>query len=295
MIDFTKAVSVIGAGRLGASLAIALSERGINIVAASSRRDEQREWLRSKLPHTIITPSPAEAAYHADIVFITSRDDAITRLCEECEWRPGQMVAHCSGVQGLEPLRSAKRSAAFTGAIHPLQTFPSRASSQRFENITFAIESEDDAFEQWLTDLAALLNGRSISISGDQERALYHASAVMACGLLAGLAGIAAEIWENFGVDRSKALSMMSPMIMSTANEIAQRGIPDALTGPYTRGDIDTVRRHLDATKSSSHTLSRAYASIALAQLHIAAEQGNIEPGRLVEISHLLQAHLDTL
>ena len=169
------------------------------------------------------------------------------------------------------------------------------ASHRLLSGITFAIESNDERFENWLSYLASIFGGKTISVSGADERAAYHASAVLACGMLAGLVGLAAELWDRLGIDRADAIDMMAPMITSTAAQVADKGVPASLTGPYTRGDLDTIRKHLYATQLHSVEVSRAYASLALAQLHIAAEQGGIDASRQREIRKTLERHLRSL
>ena len=295
MFDQNSTISIIGAGRLGSSLAIALSQRHFNVAAVSTRRLQHRTWLREQLSEAHVCETAAEAASVADIVFVTTSDSVIEEVCRQVDWRSDQAVVHCSGVLGLEVLHSASSASATVGAFHPLQTFPNPDPNQLLCGITFAIESDDEHFENWLSNLADRFGGRAISISGTEERAAYHASAVLACGLLAGLAGISAEMWSRFGIERSDAIAMMAPMITSTAAQVAEKGMPGALTGPYTRGDVETIRRHLEATKLHSLDLSRAYAALALAQLHIAAEQGGIDDSLQREIREILESHLRSL
>ena len=108
------------------------------------------------------------------------------------------------------------------------------------------------------------------------QRAAYHASAVMACGLLSGLSGLAAEMWAPLGVDRGEALKRLMPLIRATTDALDEQGLPSAMTGPFVRGDVHTVVTHLAAINNISAEVGRAYAALAQASLHIAREQGGL-------------------
>ena len=298
-------IAVVAAGRLGASLAIALSKAGRNVVAVSSRRNTQRQWLNTQLASTSlrgndpangtrVCSEPRDAASDAEVVLVTSSDAAISTVARSCELRRGQYVVHCSGLLGADILADAAPHAT-PGAMHPLQTFPSRECHNLIDGISFGIESPDHALLEWLRDLAATFNGRVVLVSGSRQRAAYHAAAVMSCGLLAGLTGVAAEMWRELGVNRDDALGHMAPMIRSTAAAIAESGIPDALSGPFVRGDVDTVRAHLSATHAFSRDTGRAYAALALAQLHLAREKGNLKPDTVAVMRRILTDQLEAM
>lgn len=303
-LNHDSRIAVVAAGRLGASLAVALTRVGRNLAAVSSRREEQRQWLQRQLAaaenvgdetsnQTTICADPGEAATEADVVFVTSSDAAIAHVAQSCNLRPDQYVVHCSGLLGADILSDAAPGVA-PGAMHPLQTFPSRECHNLIDGISFGIESPNDVLLDWLKGLAVAFNGRVVLLSGKQQRAAYHAAAVMSCGLLAGLTGVAAELWQELGIPRDEALNHMSPMIRSTAESVADLGIPDALSGPFVRGDIDTLQAHLTATKQHSPEAGRAYAALALAQLHIAREKGDLEPDTVAEMQHIMTEHLET-
>ncbi len=280
-------VAVIAAGRLGSSLASAMLRAGYNVAAVSSRRADHREWLTSRLSGPTVTQKGQIAADLATVVFVTGPDSAIEEICAEIKWRNDQAVLHCAGVLPISVLDTAAGCGAATAGFHPLQTFPSPESSDRLEDVSFAIEADDADLRRWLGTLATDLGGSPIEIESGQ-RAAYHASAVMACGLLAGLAGLAAEMWAPLGVDRGDALRRLVPLIRATADTLEAQGLPSAITGPFVRGDVNTVESHLEATTQISPEMGRAYAALALASLHIAREQGGLSDDAFERIKSVL-------
>lgn len=282
-LNIQTPVAVIAAWRLGSSISSAMLRAGYNVAAISSRRADHRDWLSANLAGDItgqlagpvITEKAQTAADLATIVFITGPDFAIEEICAQIIWRDDQAVIHCAGVLPLSALDSATAKHASAGGFHPLQTFPSPDSSERLKDVSFAIEATRPILLQWLKTLATDLGGTSIEIASGQ-RATYHASAVMACGLLAGLVGLAAEMWEPLGVSRTDALKRLVPLLRSTIDALDEKGLPSAITGPYVRGDVETIKSHLEATDRKSPETGRAYAALALASLHIARDQGGL-------------------
>ncbi len=286
-------IGIIGAGRVGSSFASATYPNG-EIVAASSRRPEHRDWLSKRLPNIAIVDNASKVAKLADLIFITTSDAAIKPVCDSIQWQPHHHVIHCSGALTLSVLDSAANAGAAVAGFHPLQTFPAYANPERLSNIAYAIDCHDEALTAWLQSFARTHNSNTFRIEGETAHAAYHASAVLACGLVAGLVGISAELWQHAGIDRQRALKMLSPMLQSTVEAIAEDGLPGAISGPYVRGDLETIRKHLQTTAQLNPDTSRAYAALALAQLHIADEKGNLDNDILNAIKTLLKDHLDS-
>ncbi len=281
-------VGVIGAGRLGSSLAQAMEAAGYTVTAASTRRPEHGQWLAERIPGTKVTGSAQQVADAADAVFICVDDGSIAAVCDSLRWRDCQSVIHCSGAQPLSVMAAVGPQGAVTGGFHPLQTFPGPDLAQRFSGIAFGIESRSAGLRDWMTKLAHDLGGTPVEIS-EEVRAAYHASAVMACGLLTGLVGLSADMLRGLGVDRQRALELLTPLVSSTMEGIGERGIPAAITGPYVRGDIETIQMHLEATHQASPATGRAYASLALAALPYAVEQGGLSESARLQIESCLK------
>ncbi|MDG0867366.1 Rossmann-like and DUF2520 domain-containing protein [Candidatus Lucifugimonas marina] len=280
-------IAVIAAGRLGSSLAIALDKAGYNVAAISSRQASHREWLNSRIENAVVVQNPQTAVNVANIVFIAAPDASIEEICSDIDWRTHQAVIHCAGVLPLAALDKARIAGAETAGFHPLQTFPSADSSERLKDVSFATESVNPALFYWLRILATELGGSAFQIESSQ-RAAYHASAVMACGLLAGLTGLAAEMWESLGISREDALKRLIPLLRATVDALDEKGLPDAITGPFVRGDVETIIAHMNATSAKSQTTGGAYAALAEASLHIAKEQGGLSETAYERIKSLL-------
>ena len=280
-------VAVIAAGRLGSSLAIALDKAGYTVAAITSRQPTHREWLNSHITTGIVVENVQTAVNVANIVFITGPDAYIEKICSGVKWRSHQAVIHCAGAMSLAPLDPARVDGAQTGGFHPLQTFPTIDSYERLQDVSFAIESASPELLGWLRTLAEDLGGSAFQIESSQ-RAAYHASAVMACGLLSGLTGLSAEMWEPLGIERTEALRRLIPLLRATVDALDEKGLPHAITGPFVRGDIETITMHLEATANKSIGIRNAYAALALASLHIAKEQGGLSDSGFEGIKLLL-------
>ena len=72
------AVGVIGAGRVGSALGVALSRAGHRVVAASGVSDASRERAAERLG--VVLSRPEDVVAQADLVLLTVPDDALPDL-----------------------------------------------------------------------------------------------------------------------------------------------------------------------------------------------------------------------
>ena len=280
-------IAFIGAGTVGKSLAVALERRGYKVVAAASRTFSSAEALAGLLDGCVAYRTHQEAVDAADFVLVTSTDDAIGRITAGVLWQPGQGVAHCSGVTSLDVLEPAETQGALVGTIHPLQTFSSVEDAQKtLPGTTFAIEGEGEV-RDFLRQLAVDLGGNPIFLR-PQDKPLYHTSVVMMGGLLSGMFGHVADLWQHFGIDREDAIGALVPIAQGIVTTVDSVGIPQALAGPYVRGDVGTVRKHLEALKSTAPESLPVYCHMALAGLPYAFEKGKVPPETAAEIRRML-------
>ena len=283
----------VHAGNLGSSLAVAAARVGHRVTAVSRRSPDAAAELAARIGGDVLATADAQRVADAcDVLFLTTVDDHIPELARQLRFSETQIVVHCSGATPLSALDAAREAGAAVAGFHPLQTFPDTRGEDRFTGVTFGIEAADPEVLAWLKRLAADLGGTTVTLD-PASRALYHASAVMAGPLVAGLAGLAAGLWAGLGRDRTHGQSALAPLLTATTEQVVGRGLPAALTGPFARGDVDPVRAHVRALRAFDPAAARAYAALALAQLPLAAERGNIPDERLHELQRLLRDVVD--
>ncbi|MBA7629356.1 hypothetical protein ES703_36855 [subsurface metagenome] len=277
----------IGAGTVGTALAVRLSQSGYPIVAVSSRNQASAQKLAQAVGGCRVFDSHQSAADNAELIFITTPDDAIAPVAAEVKWHPGQSVIHCSGADSVDILQPARKAGAKVGAFHPLQTFASvKQAIDNMPGSTFALEAEEPLLAI-LKEMAGALGGNWVVLKAS-DKVLYHASAVIACNYLVTLVKLAGDLWQTFGVPPPQATRALLPLLRGTLHNIETIGIPNCLTGPITRGDIGTINKHLNALKQTAPHLLPTYRELGRQTIPIALAKGKIDQSRAKELETIL-------
>ena len=280
-------IGFIGAGTVGGTLAVALSRQGYPVVAAASRTFSSAQALADRVSGCVACSTAQEAVNDSEVVFITTSDDAIEPVVSAASWREGQGVVHCSGAASLDVLEGAVKQGALAGAFHPLQALSSVENGvESIPGTTFGIECGPE-MAGYLKEMALALGGNPILVDS-RDKVLYHLSGVMLGGLLTTLGATAAQLWECFGIERAQGLKALVPMMRQVSFNLESSGIPGAVAGPYARGDIGTVRKHLETLRSRAPEVLPLYCELALAGLPFSVEKGTLKPERADEIRELV-------
>jgi len=292
-----KTVAIIGAGRVGGAVGRLLAQAGYSVTAVATRNRESAERARAFIGAGVAMTDLVRAAASADIVLITTPDGAITSVCDSIAagkgFRPGAVVAHMSGARSLDLLEAAKSSGAFRVVIHPLQSVPTMELGVR--NISgsyFRIEADPEVAER-ARELVHALGGIELKmskwVSDKGSAALYHAGAVAVSNFFVALVDFGLRYYQALGADKEEALKAVLPLIRGTLANIESAGIPDALTGPIMRGDVETVKGHLEAMASRSPELLPLYRELARHTVIVAQDKNSITPQTAADIQKLME------
>ena len=208
-----------------------------------------------------------------DAVVMAVRDDVIssaaTRLQGRLSGRPA--VLHTSGRLDSSVLTGLGWSLP-CGSFHPLQSFvdPS-AGAARLRGCFVAVEGDPEATDL-AERLALTLGAQPVHLTGD--KAAYHAAAVVAANYLVCLTEAAVRLCGVAGIDEATAIAMLGPLQRGALANLAQRGLPDALTGPVSRGDGETVEAHIDVIARTAPELTEMYRVLGHMALDLAGRQG---------------------
>ncbi len=233
---------VVGPGRAGRSIAVALENAGWTLAGLLGRDDDASAAVRD-----------------VDLVIVATPDREIEAVARSIEPRSECVVAHMSGSLGLEALQPHRRRA----AIHPLVSLPdSQIGALRLADGAWFAVAGDDLAARMVDDL-----GGHAFVVDDEQRALYHAAACIASNHLVALLGQVERVAEMAGVPLAAYLDL----VRDTVENVAALGPARALTGPVARGDRDTIARHIAALDPAERP---AYEAMAEAARRLIAERG---------------------
>jgi len=283
--------AIVGPGKVGSALARLLTQAGWEFVGAAGRSHGSARAACDFAGCGLATTRPAEVGRCADLVFITTPDDIIAEVCrlaaESGAFGEGSVVAHCSGVHPSTLLEPARARGASVGSIHPLQSFATaRQAVDILPGSFFCIEG-DSAAVKLLCEVADTLDGHVISIPTEQK-VLYHAAAVFACNFLVAVENAALKVSEAAGIGRAEALRSLLPLIKGTVSNLEKAGIPQCLTGPIARGDIETTQRHVAALAEKAPQLLDLYKTLGVETVEVARAKGTLAEDRAKALLKLL-------
>jgi predicted short-subunit dehydrogenase-like oxidoreductase (DUF2520 family) len=247
-------VSIIGAGRLGTALAVALAGQGYSIQSLVTRRAQTARKAANLLDAKVqvLAAKQLHSLRQADVFLITVPDDQIAGVAAELSSLKfatdrNTTVLHTSGALSAEVLTPLRKKGWSTGSVHPLISVSDRGAA--LPAGFWSVEGDTTALH-FAKAMVRDLGGRSFSVRSE-DKPLYHAAAVMVSGNVVALFDVALEMLVRCGLTRKTAHEILLPLIASTVRSLKTKDPAEALTGTFSRGDLETVKRHLEALKSS--------------------------------------------
>ncbi len=278
-------IDIVGDGRVGRALAIAFGRKWspVNRMIA---RTAGREPVESVLPRPL---RPDDVVSGTAIIAVTDSQIEIVAETLKAHLRPGCVVLHTSGSRSSEILASLREAGASVGSLHPLISISDPVvGADKLAGAFFCIEGDEKACQN-AKELVGVLGGRSFMIAPD-KKALYHAAAVMSAGHLVALFSESLELLAECGVSLDEVRDVLAPLVVSTAANLSASSPEAALTGPFARGDRETVEQNLNAIRNSSHPeFGEAYCVLGLRSLDLARKNG-VSEGDIQAISAILGA-----
>jgi predicted short-subunit dehydrogenase-like oxidoreductase (DUF2520 family) len=255
-------VGIIGPGRVGAALGVALTRAGHQVVAVAAVSDTSVQRARDHFPAARVA-EPADVIAAADLVLLTVPDDAlpglIAGLAATGAAVGGRLLAHTSGRYGAGVLEPATRLGALPLALHPVMTFTGRSDDiQRMHGICFGITAPDQ-LRPVAEALVIEMGGEPVFIA-EENRGLYHAALASAANHLVTLVTESCDLLQAAGA--ADPARMLSPLLFAALDNALRLG--DAgLTGPVARGDAGTVAGHLETLRDAAPEALAVYVALA--------------------------------
>jgi predicted short-subunit dehydrogenase-like oxidoreductase (DUF2520 family) len=280
---FFTSVSIVGPGRLGQALAIALDQAGYRIDALVARDITKATRTAASLklhykPSQTLGIDQLSNLKPTDLILITTPDDAIETVVRKiAKLKSGsekRLILHTSGALSSEVLRPLAKLGFHIGSLHPLVSVSDPVAGARALRGAFFCVEGDAVAAAATRKLVRVLGGKAFKIA-PQSKPLYHAAALTSAGHLTALVDLAMEMLVSCGLKRTEAQKVLMPLVESAVNNLKVSPPEAALTGTFARGDIATVRRHLNAlSEDGDSDAMEIYRLLGLRSLQLASKKG---------------------
>ncbi len=291
----THKIGIIGAGKVGLSLALLCARKGHSVCVATRRVKAVGSALATRDAHLEVSDDLPRVARESTILILAVSDTHIRDTCTELtpHLSAGSVVTHLAGALDSSVLEGAREVGACIASTHPLNTFPtldtaiSLLSNDAHGTAVFC-EGDAPALAI-LRPLFESLGFRYYAIAS-HSKVLYHAACVMACNYFTTVIDASGEIAAQAGLDAETFKQALMPILNATLHNMQQVGTLDALSGPIVRGDAPTVAAHINALRSTpvEPDFTDLYAELARHAVRMADKTGAIKATQIAAITAAL-------
>jgi predicted short-subunit dehydrogenase-like oxidoreductase (DUF2520 family) len=230
-------IVIVGAGRIAWHLGKRLKSKGLPVAQIISRTPAKAETLGDIL-HIPWASSPEALLPDADWIILAVRDDAILEVAQSfAPYAENALVTHTSG--GTAGVVLAPFFTRY-GVFYPLQSF-SLEHTPVWSKIPFCVDAASEKDVLYLKRIAKTI-GNLVYRVNDEQRALLHVAAVFANNFANRCFAIAEKILD----EKDLPFELLHPLMEETLAKALQDSPVRMQTGPAIRGDVDTVRRHMN-------------------------------------------------
>lgn len=271
----TLLVNIIGAGHLGKTIAHLLSKRQLVKIGSICNTSKINTEAAIKFINDGTYCATISELPPADITLITTPDDLITKACVDLSknsfLKPGSIVIHCSGSLTSDALNSVVDKGCLIASVHPMRSFAKpELSVEQYQGTYCAIEGNKNA----IPTLKHLFEGiGSITYEIDKnKKSSYHAAGVFSSNYLVTLAQQALQCMKEAGVENEIAMHIITNLMKGSVSNLEKTLSPEqSLTGPIQRGDVLTIKKHMDALQDGDQ--KTLYATLGKATITLTTHE----------------------
>lgn len=271
-------IGFVGLGRVARSFAQGLQRAGHQISPSHDiDAHAQRGWHELGFG---AAEDLEKVVQDAEVIFITTPDSAIQSVAASISGLAClgglKAVFHTSGATSASVLACVNLRAVETGSIHPVMSFSGTADDiERIRGCTFCIEAASEHGLEIAAHLCEQLGADVVTLSGDSKLA-HHLACVIASNFAIALMGEALEVHRQAGVPDKASLGMLGHLARAAIENARSLGPGEALTGPFARGDAETIASHVDWMRRNAPSLLPLYSTLGGYTLDLAVRAGRV-------------------
>lgn len=272
----------IGAGKVGFSIGKYFSRNNLDVVGYYSKSQESAikaaEFTNSSYFNSI-----EELINKSDVIFITTPDRIIKEVWDNInkDIIKNKIICHCSGSLSSEIFSNIEDHKAYGYSIHPLFAISDKYNSHKTLNEAFITIEGHERYLEFFQELFLKL-GNKVKIISKENKDKYHAAATIVSNQVIALAKVGIDLLYSFGFSKEEAQEALYPLMLNNVQNIGKKGIINSLTGPVERGDVDTIKRHLNCLDKRED--KELYKLLSKKLIEIAKEKNNMDYSNIEKV-----------
>jgi predicted short-subunit dehydrogenase-like oxidoreductase (DUF2520 family) len=238
-LDTPKTITLIGAGNVATQLGKSLFEKGFSINQVYSKSIDNAFLLANHL-NAMPCDDIKFLTDESDVYLICIKDDFIAEISQQLFFQ-NKLIAHTSGSVSIDVLNRFDKY----GIFYPLQTF-SKEKEVNISDVPLCIEANNSDTEKILLFLGKSLSN-NVQLISSQQREQIHLAAVFACNFSNYMYSVSEALLSKKDID----FDILKPLILETAQKIADKSPKQMQTGPAIRNDEAIINKHIKMLESS--------------------------------------------
>jgi len=278
-----RTVALVGAGRVARGLGGRLHEAGWRIGAVVARGMPSARAAVRAIRGGIPCAGPTRRVLDAGIILLAVPDDALAGVASQLERTCGddlrrKVVVHTSGALTSAVLAPLALRGAWTGVMHPMQSFGAR-TRPRLDGVLFGIEGHAEAL-RLIRKMVRSLGGEAARVEA-ARKAEYHCAGTFAAAHVLASVEAGVHLLMAAGMKRreaTRALLRLSRQVLDNQELLGPRA---AWTGPLSRGDLATIALHWESLVHYPPEFRAAYAGMTRLAVRLLAPEAEAMLARL--------------
>ncbi len=291
-----KTIGIIGTGAVGTALAVLLRDAGYEIAGISGRSRERTTDLAKRLDKQHGDDSNETTIEKSDVVFFCLTDEVLSDEIKRCAGArqsfEGKIFFHTSGALSSRLFDPMRKKGAYAASFHPLQTVPRNSTGVTLKDFAVTLEGDQQAVD-YAVEMVKNVGAKPLLIQPEQK-VMYHTTATLASNGLVGLSGVVEEMIDAVGLGEEGREHFYKLMGQSLENSRSMTA-PAAITGPAARGDVATLKQHLNNLRRHSPHIVLLYVVIGSHCVSLAIQSGKLTQERGEAILDLFSNELQSL
>ncbi len=258
-------IGFVGAGRAGCSLGKYFTRKAaqadVTVTGYNSIVEEEARWA-AEFTGSSMFERIEDVIAASDAIILSTPDGAIKKVWDTIDKKnlTGKMICHLSGSLSSDVFSGIDTYGGYAISIHPMFAFSNKDSVyQQLDSVSFTLEGHPYAVNAWQQLLDALGN-RSVVID-QAKKPKYHAAASILSNQVIAVLATGYELLEECGFSEKEARTFSAALVRDNVEHVIADGCVSALTGPIERGDVGTVKKHLQELNDTQKEMYRVCGS----------------------------------